>query len=59
MKFNETKTTPIRDEFYDEQEIGSGYEDECHVEFVPSSSQDEIKKEGVESDLKLKEGALS
>jgi len=56
IKFNETKTTPITDEFYGEQEIGNGYGDEWHVKFVPSSSQDEIKKEGINSDLKLDEG---
>jgi len=52
IKFNEIKM--IKNEFYGEQEIGKGYGDEGHVEFVPSSrSKDEIKKEDVESDLKL------
>jgi len=55
IKFNETKTTSITDESYGEQEIGSDYGDECYVEFVPSSSQEEIKNEGVESCLKLDE----
>jgi len=41
IKFNETK---MMDEFYCEQEIGSGYGDEYHVEFVPSSRHEEIKK---------------
>jgi len=49
---------PIKDEFYItqiyEQEIGSGYEDEDYVEFVPTSSQDKIKR-CVENGLKLDE----
>jgi len=49
IKFNETKTTPIMDEFYCEQEIGSGYGNESYVEFVPLSRPAEIKKEGGES----------
>jgi len=47
---------PITDEFYCGQEIGSGYGDECHVEFVPSSRYGEIQKEGVASGSKINEG---
>jgi len=42
IKFNETKTTPIMDESYCEQEIGSGYGSENYVEIVPSSRPAEI-----------------
>jgi len=47
------------DEFYCEQEIGSGYGNECHAEFVPSSRHEEIQKEGErkgESDSKVNKG---
>jgi len=54
IKFN--KTTPITKEFYSEQEIGSGYGNECHVEFVPLSTQEDTQKEGVESGSKINEG---
>jgi len=56
IKFNETKTTPIMDEFYCEQEIGSGYGNENYVEFVPLSRPAEIQEETNESDSKVNEG---
>jgi len=39
IKFNETKTTSIMDEFYCEQEIGSGYGNESYVEFVTKAKK--------------------
>jgi len=44
------------DEFYCEQEIGSGYRNESYVEFVPLSRPAEIQEEGSESDSKVNEG---
>jgi len=55
IKFNETKTRPIMDEFYCEQEIGSGYGNESYAEFVPLSRPAEIQEEGSESDSKVYE----
>jgi len=56
IKFNETKTTPIVDEFYCEQDIGSGYGSESYVEFVPLSRPAEIQEDDSESDSKVNEG---
>jgi len=54
--FNETKTMPITEEFYSEQDIDNSYGDECHVEFVPSSTQEKIQKERIESGSKVNDG---
>jgi len=56
IKFNETKTTPIVDEFYCEQEIGSGYGSENYVESVLLSRLAEIQEDDSENDSKVNEG---
>jgi len=56
IKFNETKMTPIVNEFYCEQEIGSGYGSQSYVEFVPLSRPAEIQEDDSESDSKVNEG---